>query len=82
MICGDVWSGSALSVGEVGSISNWNVVRGSAVREQNYRDERDSINGAIWQEYGRTWQRILGTANSLDDIDIIRGDSFRTLDYF
>ena len=66
----------------VGSISNWNVVRGRAVREQNYRDERDSINGAIWQEYGRTWQRILGTANSLDDIDIIRGDSFRTLDYF
>ena len=66
----------------VGSISNWNVVRGRAVREQNYRDERDSINGAIWQEYGRTRQRILGTANSLDYIDIIRGDSFQTLEYF
>lgn len=67
--------------GRGGSISNWNVVRGSAVREQNYRDERDSINGAIWQEHGRTRQRILGTANSLDDIDIIRGDSFQTLEY-
>ena len=66
----------------VGSISNWNVVRGRAVREQNYRDERESINGAIWQEYGRTRQRILGTANSLDYIDIIRGDSFQTLEYF
>ncbi len=76
-ICGDVWSGPALRVGEVGSISNWNVVTGSPVREQNDRDERDSINGVIWQEYRRTCQRILGTVNSLNYSDIIGGESSR-----
>ena len=37
--------GARPGVGEVGGISNWNVVTGSPVREQNDRDERDSING-------------------------------------